>query len=147
MAGPQNSVQGNPILAFFSNFLSSIKLPFPFPQKNNNNDKKIEVADFSSSSGHEPITNKLASVSEDETAIAYDKPDVTFPRKSDNLSSLKLESVDAERSTNPLILWQVYAIGGFFVLRWAWTRWNELKGQKKSNDDDDDDELPPPSSD
>lgn len=31
---------------------------------------------------------------------------------------------------------QVYAIGGFFVLRWAWARWNERRGKKRPSDDD-----------
>lgn len=31
---------------------------------------------------------------------------------------------------------QVYVIGGFFILKWAWGRWNEHKERKKSSDDD-----------
>ncbi|KAL3838228.1 hypothetical protein ACJIZ3_022819 [Penstemon smallii] len=96
--------QKNPMIAFFTNLISSIKL-------------------------------------EDETALVYKNPAVTFPKRTEDFASLKLEpeTEDAERSTNPLLLWQVYAIGGAFILRWAWTRWNERKGQKKPDDG------PPPS--
>ncbi|PWA42782.1 hypothetical protein CTI12_AA541500 [Artemisia annua] len=34
----------------------------------------------------------------------------------------------------------VYAVGGFFVLKWAWGRWNERRERKKSSNED------PPSS-
>ncbi|KAJ8557568.1 hypothetical protein K7X08_003193 [Anisodus acutangulus] len=65
---------------------------------------------------------------------------VKFPKQ--DLPSLKLESDGTEPNTNPVVLWQVYAIGGFFVLRWAWSRWNERRGNKKPSD-----EEPPPSQD
>ncbi|XWS75259.1 hypothetical protein CRYUN_Cryun01aG0070700 [Craigia yunnanensis] len=46
------------------------------------------------------------------------------------------------RTSNPIVLWQVYAIGGFFLLKWIWARWKERKemGSKKESDDD---EQPP----
>ncbi|XVF82840.1 hypothetical protein PTKIN_Ptkin16aG0082600 [Pterospermum kingtungense] len=46
------------------------------------------------------------------------------------------------RTSNPIVLWQVYAIGGFFFLKWIWARWKERKemGSKKESSDD---EQPP----
>ncbi|OMO95454.1 hypothetical protein CCACVL1_05405 [Corchorus capsularis] len=46
------------------------------------------------------------------------------------------------RTSNPVILWQVYAVGGFFILKWIWARWKERKemGSKKESSDD---EQPP----
>lgn len=50
--------------------------------------------------------------------------------------------VEAEESSaktsNPVILWQVYALGGFLVLRWIWARWQERT--KKGSSDNKNDE-------
>ncbi|KAK4435893.1 hypothetical protein Salat_0752900 [Sesamum alatum] len=134
MEEPNNSAyrkeeEKNPIVVFFLNLLGAIKLPFP-QQKNGG---KVEAGGASSGGeGVEPA------VVEDES----NKPGVvTFPRQSFPPLKLEAEAEDGERSTNPVLLWQVYAIGGFFVLRWAWTRWNERKGPKKSDDE------PPPAHD
>ncbi|KAI4346430.1 hypothetical protein L6164_007326 [Bauhinia variegata] len=42
----------------------------------------------------------------------------------------------SNRTSNPIILWQVYALGGFIVLKWVWARWNERRAKGKSLDDD-----------
>ncbi|KAG8390531.1 hypothetical protein BUALT_Bualt01G0093200 [Buddleja alternifolia] len=131
MEEPKNSNE-NPIIAFFANLINAIKIHFP--QKKESDDK-VEPA--AASSQAEPIVIKPAVV-EDES----EKPAVvTFPKQSFTPVKLEAEAEDSERSTNPVLLWQVYAIGGFFILRWAWTRWNERKGQKKPDDE------PPPSTD
>ncbi|KAL1817369.1 hypothetical protein DCAR_0521795 [Daucus carota subsp. sativus] len=65
---------------------------------------------------------------------------VAYPSKQ-TAAPLKLEAEDLEKNTNPVVLWQVYAIGGFFVLKWAWARYNERRAKKKTNDD------PPPADD
>ncbi|XP_039041954.1 uncharacterized protein LOC120180732 [Hibiscus syriacus] len=43
------------------------------------------------------------------------------------------------RTSNPIVLWQVYAIGGIFLLKWIWARWKEKKemGSKKESPDED----------
>ncbi|XP_051116618.1 uncharacterized protein LOC127241540 [Andrographis paniculata] len=124
--------KNNPIIVFFTNLLSGIKLPFP---PKNTASEKDEPA-VAAVRAEEPLIVKSPAAEEDESG----KPGVVaFPRR--NFVPLKLEEADAEaaeRSTNPAVLWQVYAIGGFFVLRWAWKRWNEHKGQKKPGDE------PPP---
>ncbi|KAK1276070.1 hypothetical protein QJS04_geneDACA010061 [Acorus gramineus] len=57
---------------------------------------------------------------------------VKFPvKKKDgfgDLPSLRIESEETD-SMNPQNLWQVYAVGGFLVLRWLWARWQERKGR------------------
>ncbi|KAI3470563.1 hypothetical protein Pfo_027226 [Paulownia fortunei] len=103
MGEPKNSVyqeeeEKNPIIVFFSNLLGAIKLPFP--QKKNG--AKVEPA-AASSQAEEPIKTKPAVV-EDES----DKPGVvTFPRQSFVPLKLEAEAEEAERSTNPVLLWQV----------------------------------------
>ncbi|KAL0007882.1 hypothetical protein SO802_009384 [Lithocarpus litseifolius] len=51
-------------------------------------------------------------------------------------------AVEAEetsaKTSNPFILWQVYALGGFIVLKWIWGRWQERKAQKGPDDGDND---------
>ncbi|EOA24913.1 hypothetical protein CARUB_v10018204mg [Capsella rubella] len=44
------------------------------------------------------------------------------------------------RTSNSVILWQVYALGGFLVLKWAWARWNERneRSDKKESTGDED---------
>lgn len=30
---------------------------------------------------------------------------------------------------------QVYAVGGYFILKWAWAKWNGQRTKRKSTDD------------
>ncbi|KZV22570.1 hypothetical protein F511_02587 [Dorcoceras hygrometricum] len=113
--------QENPILAFFSNLFRGIQLPRP------NNDAAVEPPSAATAPVAEPVEQKPA-VIEDE---APNPSSVNFPRQEPAPLKLETEPVEAEPNTNPILLWQVYAIGGFFILRWAWTRWNERKGSKK----------------
>ncbi|XP_010515677.1 PREDICTED: uncharacterized protein LOC104791475 [Camelina sativa] len=39
------------------------------------------------------------------------------------------------RTSNSVILWQVYALGGFLVLKWAWARWNKRNERSGKKDD------------
>ncbi|KAI4352626.1 hypothetical protein L6164_006860 [Bauhinia variegata] len=68
------------------------------------------------------------------------KPDfVRFPKR-ELIVPPPLETEAEEQSnktSNPIILWQVYALGGFLVLKWVWARWNERRGKGTSSDDDD----------
>ncbi|KAH6761898.1 hypothetical protein C2S52_019331 [Perilla frutescens var. hirtella] len=124
LAYPQE--QKNPFIIFVTNLLSSIKLPFP-PKKNG---AKSEPA-VADSQAAEPVKVSPPVAVDDDSKPGF----VKFPRQ--NLEPVKLEAEadEAGQTTNPLILWQVYALGGFLVMRWAWMRWNERKGQKKSDGD------------
>ncbi|XP_021890639.1 uncharacterized protein LOC110809191 [Carica papaya] len=67
---------------------------------------------------------------------------VSFPNVAPKVPEpLGLEAEEsAGRTSNPVVLWQVYALGGFLILRWVWARWterNERDAKKESPDDDD----------
>ncbi|GAB4836324.1 hypothetical protein Ancab_001239 [Ancistrocladus abbreviatus] len=67
----------------------------------------------------------------DEDSRTY-KPDIVkFSSHQPKIPSLKLESEEAEQSSNPLVLWQVYALGGFMIVRWVWAKWQERKKTKR----------------
>lgn len=88
----------NPFIVFFTSLLAAIKLPFP--QKKN--EAKIEPA-VASSQAEEPFKIE-PSVAVDES----NKPDiVTFPKQSFVPLKLEPEADEGERSTNPILLWQV----------------------------------------
>ncbi|KAL0714206.1 hypothetical protein Bca4012_021185 [Brassica carinata] len=79
---------------------------------------------------------------------------VSFPYNPPNSTEpLKVEAEPSSGSTsNSLVIWQVYALGGFLVLKWAWARWNERnatsdKKDDGDDDDDDDDQAPHPEDD
>ncbi|KAE8682029.1 putative Aspartate/glutamate/uridylate kinase family protein [Hibiscus syriacus] len=57
---------------------------------------------------------------------------------------LTLEADVSGTTSNKIILWQVYAIGGIFLVKWIWARWKERKemGSKKESPDEDDCPLP-----
>ncbi|KAL6853341.1 hypothetical protein ACP4OV_019370 [Aristida adscensionis] len=40
-----------------------------------------------------------------------------------------------EEDMAPRNLWQVYALGAFIVLRWAWAKWKENQDRRDSPDD------------
>ncbi|XP_057789399.1 uncharacterized protein LOC131006242 [Salvia miltiorrhiza] len=118
--------QKNPFVVFFTNLISSIKLPFP-PKKDG---AKSEPA-AADSQAAEPLKLSPPAAEDDGGKPGF----VTFPRQNVDQIKLEGEADIAGQTTNPLILWQVYALGGFLVVRWAWMRWNERKGQKKPDDD------------
>ncbi|XP_042513510.1 uncharacterized protein LOC122088343 [Macadamia integrifolia] len=62
------------------------------------------------------------------------KPDmVRFPDSQRDIPPLKLEVEESEKGTDPRILWQVYALGGFFILKWILARWNERRPKDDSS--------------
>lgn len=57
---------------------------------------------------------------------------------------IELEAEEpAGRTSNPVVLWQVYALGGFLVMRWIWARWQERKERSGKKDSDDKNESSP----
>ncbi|XP_009115931.1 uncharacterized protein LOC103841161 [Brassica rapa] len=76
---------------------------------------------------------------------------VSFPyNPPKSAEPLKVEAEPSSGSTsNSLVIWQVYALGGFLVLKWAWARWNERNAtsDKKEEEEDDDDQAPHPEDD
>ncbi|XP_071734620.1 uncharacterized protein [Rutidosis leptorrhynchoides] len=119
----------NPLSSLFSKF-TQVLSNLPLPQLPSAKKDVVKVE-----------TEKKAVVRGGEVVEVSKTETVTYPNdRTKTVSPLKLESEDAEKKTNPVILWQVYAIGGFFILKWAWGRWNECRERKKPSNED------PPSS-
>ncbi|CAO1947380.1 unnamed protein product [Urochloa humidicola] len=47
-----------------------------------------------------------------------------------------LPPLATEEEMAPRNLWQVYALGAFIVLRWAWAKWKENQDREDSPDGD-----------
>ncbi|KAL3520818.1 hypothetical protein ACH5RR_018967 [Cinchona calisaya] len=126
----QHRQPNNPILGFFSNFLKLFNFPPPPPPPPSPAPAKTKQPEEPTKETASPVVVGELEVQTAKTTV------VKFPRPTEeNLPSIKLEADEVEeKSTNPVLLWQVYAIGGFLVLRWAWTRWNERRGRKKPSD-------------
>ncbi|KAH7839958.1 hypothetical protein Vadar_010681 [Vaccinium darrowii] len=116
--GEERRNNPNPILCFLSKFQF-----FNFPPQKRDAAKSDAVNQKPGKSGEY--------AEEGEKAVV-----VKVPNAKTDLPSLKLEGEECERNTNPIVLWQVYAIGGFFVLSWALARWKEKRAKKKSSDDE-----------
>ncbi|KAL5569525.1 hypothetical protein UlMin_026100 [Ulmus minor] len=102
-------------------FLSKLKLQLPFLKQ-------------------EPKEGVVVVGDEEGNRSESRKPDVvTFPKAQLVVPPpVAVENEETGKTSNPIIIWQVYALGGFLVLRWIWARWNERKGQKEDSDDNDD---------
>ncbi|KAJ9540217.1 hypothetical protein OSB04_026723 [Centaurea solstitialis] len=115
----------NPFNAIFSKFTQLLDFRFPPLPPAKKDPAKV-------------VTESKATVHGDEVVEVKKSVTVTYPDAARNkaVAPLKLESEEAEQETNPVVLWQVYAIGGFFILKWAWGRWNERRARKKPSDED-----------
>ncbi|KAL9676940.1 hypothetical protein QQ045_005162 [Rhodiola kirilowii] len=62
--------------------------------------------------------------------VNYRKPDmVRFPQATQLVPpQLQLESEHSEKSD--FVIWQVYAFGGYIILKWLWGKWKERQNQK-----------------
>ncbi|XP_047307166.1 uncharacterized protein LOC124910546 [Impatiens glandulifera] len=65
---------------------------------------------------------------------------VKFPTTLPSVLSLKLEGEESEKeeSSNPVVLWQVYVIGGVLVGKWLISRWQERRAKDNPSSEDDD---------
>ncbi|XP_023550789.1 uncharacterized protein LOC111808822 isoform X3 [Cucurbita pepo subsp. pepo] len=65
------------------------------------------------------------------------KPEfVRFPKANLAVPSVEVEADVSGKTSNPAVIWQVYALGGFLILSWAWARWKERRPKRRSDDDD-----------
>ncbi|XP_047323796.1 uncharacterized protein LOC124927437 [Impatiens glandulifera] len=67
---------------------------------------------------------------------------VKLPSSLPIVPSLKLEEGEESEQpeqTNPVVLWQVYALGGVLVLKWIISRWKERRSRNKPPPPGDDD--------
>ncbi|XP_057815820.1 uncharacterized protein LOC131029375 [Cryptomeria japonica] len=63
---------------------------------------------------------------------------VSFPRSSQRqppLPPLKVE-VEDKGGSGSQHMWQVYALGGFLIVRWLWARWQERRARGRNEGDD-----------
>ncbi|XP_022133498.1 uncharacterized protein LOC111006063 [Momordica charantia] len=81
---------------------------------------------------------------QNQEALANDdarKPEfVRFPKADVAVASVEAEADISGKTSNPAVIWQVYALGGFLILSWAWARWKERRPQRRPNDDEDDED-------
>ncbi|KAK9911760.1 hypothetical protein M0R45_035651 [Rubus argutus] len=60
-----------------------------------------------------------------------------FPKAEPVVPTVAVETEEPmTRTSNPIIVWQVYALGGFLVLKWIWARWQERRDEKEDENDD-----------
>ncbi|XVF23411.1 hypothetical protein REPUB_Repub13aG0035600 [Reevesia pubescens] len=109
-------------------FLFFPKLPF-------NRKRSAEVV-IEKKSNEKQFADNEKKISNKPDVVKFSEPRPAVP------PPLKLEADESGMTSNRIILWQVYAIGGFFLLKWVWARWKERKemGTKKESSDD---EQPP----
>ncbi|XP_010278267.1 PREDICTED: uncharacterized protein LOC104612525 [Nelumbo nucifera] len=69
----------------------------------------------------------------DEESKAQKPEFVSLPDARQEYSPLKLEVDEAVQGSSSRVLWQVYALGGFMVLRWIWARWKERRAKDDSS--------------
>ncbi|XP_074311119.1 uncharacterized protein LOC141646992 [Silene latifolia] len=85
----------------------------------------------------------VKNVEEEETVVPlsnFTTPDVVrFPLVKHDVPPIKIEGDDIKDDTNPIILWQVYALGGYIILKWAWGKWQERQAKAKEDSPDEDD--------
>lgn len=88
----------NPIVVFFTNLLAGIKLPFLQGKDGAASEPAVAISKVK-----EPV-KIIPSVVEDEKNIPNT---VTFPRQSFAPVKLEAEADEGQKSTNPMLLWQV----------------------------------------
>ncbi|XP_014512288.1 uncharacterized protein LOC106770944 [Vigna radiata var. radiata] len=89
-----------------------------------------------------PSSPPPQSNSQDE-APKHTRNVVTFPKNQATVVSttplqaeIDAANSPAARTTNPFLLWQIYALGTIAISTWLWARWNERKGRGGSPNDE-----------
>ncbi|KAI3984644.1 hypothetical protein MKX01_004007 [Papaver californicum] len=74
----------------------------------------------------------------EEIKAKQSPPDVVkFPDSRPDYTGLKLtvEEVEPQQESGGNNMWQVYALGGFMLLRWGWAKWKEAQANKNDKPD------------
>ncbi|MCL7025176.1 hypothetical protein MKW94_007518 [Papaver nudicaule] len=84
--------------------------------------------------GEEVVVTEVKKVEEIKTKQSPDV--VKFPDNRQDLTGLKLtvEEVEPQESGGNN-MWQVYALGGFMLLKWGWAKWREAQANKAAKPD------------
>ncbi|WCJ19181.1 hypothetical protein M5689_001480 [Euphorbia peplus] len=92
--------------------------------------------------GRESATQSVVK-EEPNTAVVTETPKpkpniVSFPNSTQLVSNpLGVEVEESSGKThNPLIIWQVYALGGFIIVKWVLARWKERNERAKKSAED-----------
>ncbi|XP_010553477.1 PREDICTED: uncharacterized protein LOC104823559 [Tarenaya hassleriana] len=116
-------------------FFPKIQFKFPFlnhKPKLESDDNLAKPETTESGGGGEAEDRSVARVS-----FPYSHPKFVEPLEAE-------AEFSSGRTSNSVVLWQVYALGGFLVLRWVWARWNERKERRNKKDKPEgDDEIHP----
>ncbi|XP_057446381.1 uncharacterized protein LOC130738425 [Lotus japonicus] len=120
------------LFSFFPKF--NLQLPFLPPKP------KPSFGDKTATTTPEQHHNEESSNSNSKRSL------VRFPKTQPVAPPSPLQAeADPESSTktsNPFILWQVYALGGIIISKWIWARWNERHERGKAPNDDRNEERP-----
>ncbi|XP_008232032.1 PREDICTED: uncharacterized protein LOC103331200 [Prunus mume] len=115
--GPKN------LFSLFPKF----KLQFPFLKQESKAGVAVEDEPTKAVAGDEGLESKT----QKPDTVRFPKAQLVVP------PPVAVENEEpSTKTSNPIILWQVYAIGGFLVLRWIWARWNERRDRKEGSSDD-----------
>ncbi|KAI5344291.1 hypothetical protein PRUPE_2G091100 [Prunus persica] len=115
--GPKN------LFSLFPKF----KLQFPFLKQEPKAGVAVEDEPMKAVAGDEGLESKT----QKPDTVRFPKAQLVVP------PPVAVENEEpSTKTSNPIILWQVYAIGGFLVLRWIWARWNERRDRKEGSSDD-----------
>ncbi|XP_039685784.1 uncharacterized protein [Medicago truncatula] len=118
----------NPFIPFFPNFNFNFQLPhfFNLPAKKHQHDDGGDK---------NKATTIIPKLQEGPNVVTFPKTQLAVVSE----QPLQAESqISSTKTSNPLILYQVYAVGAFFISRWIWARWNERKARGRSSDEDGD---------
>ncbi|XP_023762673.1 uncharacterized protein LOC111911121 [Lactuca sativa] len=132
---PEDESSGppNPLLSVISKFTKFVNSRFPPPPAEKD---VVKVETESKGSGDSIFRSSEVVEPEASKPVVVRFPDA----RTTTVPPLKVEAEELEQDTNPVVLWQVYAIGGFFVLRWVLARWKERRANKKKSNEN----SPPP---
>ncbi|XP_028770167.1 uncharacterized protein LOC114727645 [Neltuma alba] len=110
------------VFPFFPNF----KFDLPFLKTNS-----------TEASGKE-VERRTGTVDDESTGNDGAKPSfVRFPKTQSVVPPpLETEAEESAKTSNPIILWQVYALGGILIARWIWARWNERRPKGRNPNDE-----------
>ncbi|KAK4283975.1 hypothetical protein QN277_000870 [Acacia crassicarpa] len=120
------------VFPFFPNF--KFDLPFLKP----NPSKPVEA------SGKEAERRTATTVGDEGIGSNSAKPSfVRFPKTQLVVPPpLETEAEESSKTSNPIILWQVYAFGAILVSRWIWARWTERRPKGRNPNDEDSQNRP-----
>uniref|UniRef100_A0A7N0TR57 Uncharacterized protein n=1 Tax=Kalanchoe fedtschenkoi TaxID=63787 RepID=A0A7N0TR57_KALFE len=112
-AAQQSEKFPNPFISLLHNF----RLPFSFPAPAPAQSDAQKPAD---SGGEAAAYTKT-------DAVRFSDPRPAVP------PPLKIETEEAAQSA--VVVWQIYALGGYLLARWIWAKWKQKDNKDQPSDD------------